>query len=76
MLGGRAWRYEMFPLVTDELPDGDVDLLTILNRGLIPDHFATAQYRRSLNAYLQDYLKEEVFCRGVDAQYPGIFPIF
>ena len=76
LLGGRAWRYEMFPLVTDELPDSDVDLLTILNRGLIPDHFATAQYRRSLNAYLQDYLKEEVFAEGLTRNIPAFSRFF
>lgn len=65
LLGGRAWRYEMFPIVTDELKDDEIDLLTILNRGLIPDHYVSSQYRRSLTAYLQDYLKEEVFAEGL-----------
>ena len=32
LLGGRAWRYEMFPFVTAEL--GTVDLLRALNRGM------------------------------------------
>ena len=76
LLGGRAWRYEMFPLVTDELNDGDMDILTILNRGLIPDHFASTQYRRSLNAYLQDYLKEEVFAEGLTRDIPAFSRFF
>ena len=76
LLGGRAWRYEMFPLVSHELNDGDMDLLTILNRGLIPDHFASAQYRRSLNAYLQDYLKEEVFAEGLTRDIPAFSRFF
>ena len=76
LLGGRAWRYEMFPLVSHELNDGDLDLLTILNRGLIPDHFASAQYRRSLNAYLQDYLKEEVFAEGLARDVPAFSRFF
>ena len=76
LLGGRAWRYEMFPLVTDELDDGDMDILTILNRGLIPDHFASTQYRRSLNAYLQDYLKEEVFAEGLTRDIPAFSRFF
>ena len=76
LLGGRAWRYEMFPLVTDELNDGDMDLLTILNRGLIPDHFASTQYRRSLNSYLQDYLKEEVFAEGLTRDIPAFSRFF
>ncbi|MCY3664763.1 MAG: AAA family ATPase [Gemmatimonadetes bacterium] len=76
LLGGRAWRYEMFPLVTDELNDGDMDILTILNRGLIPDHFASTQYRRSLNAYLQDYLKEEIFAEGLTRDIPAFSRFF
>ena len=76
LLGGRAWRYEMFPLVSDELSDGDIDLLTILNRGLIPDHFVSLQYRRSLNAYLQDYLKEEVFAEGLTRDIPAFSRFF
>lgn len=77
LLGGRAWRYEMFPLVTDELNDiGEIDLLTILNRGLIPDHYAGSHYRRSLNAYLQDYLKEEVFAEGLTRDVPAFSRFF
>jgi len=76
LLGGRAWCYEMFPLVTDELNDGDRDLLRILNRGLIPDHFASTQYRRSLGAYLQDYLKEEVFAEGLTRDIPAFSRFF
>ncbi len=76
LLGGRAWRYEMYPLVTDELNDGDLDILKILNRGLIPDHFSSTQYRRSLNAYLQDYLKEEVFAEGLTRDIPAFSRFF
>lgn len=76
LLGGRAWRYEMFPLVTAELDHEDLDLLTILNRGLIPDHFAQAQYRRSLTAYVQDYLKEEVFDEGLTRNIPAFSRFF
>ena len=76
LLGGRAWRYEMFPLVSHELDDGDMDLLTILNRGLVPDHFASTEYRRSLNAYLQDYLKEEVFAEGLTRDIPAFSRFF
>jgi len=63
LLGGRAWRYEMHPLVSPEL--GEVDLLRALNRGLIPAHYLSADYRRSLAAYVRDYLKEEVFDEGL-----------
>jgi predicted AAA+ superfamily ATPase len=63
LLGGRAWRFEMHPLVSAEVPK--LDLLQALNRGLIPAHYQQEEYRRSLRAYLQDYLKEEVFAEGL-----------
>ena len=37
LLGGRAWRYELFPLTSHEI--GDIDLLRALNHGLIPLHY-------------------------------------
>ena len=63
LLGGRAWRYEMHPLVSIEV--GDLDLLQALNRGLVPAHYLGPGYRRSLAAYVVDYLKEEVFDEGL-----------
>ena len=63
LLGGRAWRYEMFPFVTAEL--GSVDLLRALNRGMIPSHYLSDGYRKSLDAYVRDYLSEEVFAEGL-----------
>lgn len=38
LLGGRAWRYEFFPLVYPEIQE--FDLLHALNYGLIPSHYA------------------------------------
>ncbi|MDO8943787.1 MAG: AAA family ATPase, partial [Desulfobacterales bacterium] len=46
LLGGRAWRYEMHPLVSAEIVD--LDLLRALNRGLVPAHYLATEYRRSL----------------------------
>ena len=63
LLGGRAWRYEMFPFVTAELQSAD--LLRVLNRGLIPSHYLSPGYRKSLAAYVRDYLSEEVFAEGL-----------
>lgn len=74
LLGGRAWRYEMFPLVSAELEDPD--LLTILNRGMIPDHYTRNDYKRSLRAYTQDYLKEEVFDEGLTRNIPAFSRFF
>jgi len=70
LLGGRAWRYEMFPLVTAELKEPD--LLRILNHGMVPVHYLQNQdYERSLKAYVQDYLKEEVFAEGLTRNIPA-----
>lgn len=63
LLGGRAWRYEMHPLTSVEI--GNLDLLQALNRGLVPSHYLSSEYRRSLDAYVVDYLKEEVFDEGL-----------
>ncbi|MCK5521106.1 MAG: ATP-binding protein [Candidatus Marinimicrobia bacterium] len=64
LLGGRAWRFEMLPLTSKEL-DKQFDLITILNRGLIPNHTLSPHYIRSLKAYIQDYLREEIFAEGL-----------
>ncbi len=76
LLGGRAWRYEMFPLVTAELKN--VNLLRALNHGMIPLHYLQddAECRRSLKAYVQDYLKEEVFAEGLTRNIPAFSRFF
>ena len=72
LLGGRAWRYEMFPLVSPELGAvEDLDLLRILRRGTVPDHYQSEQHARSLDAYVRDYLKEEVFAEGLTRNFPA-----
>lgn len=74
LLGGRAWRFEMFPLVTTEL--GDLNLLKILNQGLMPDHYLRAGYQKALRAYTRDYLKEEVFDEGLTRNIPAFSRFF
>ncbi|MBC8417570.1 MAG: ATP-binding protein [Desulfobacterales bacterium] len=74
LLGGRAWRYEMFPLVTAEL--GDINLLRMLNHGMIPSHYLQDNYRKALKAYVQDYLKEEVFDEGLTRNIPAFSRFF
>lgn len=75
LLGGRAWRYEMFPLTTTELKK--VDLLRVLNQGMVPSHYLQGEdYRRSLKAYVQDYLKEEVFAEGLTRNIPAFSRFF
>ncbi|MFH1847444.1 MAG: AAA family ATPase [Candidatus Omnitrophota bacterium] len=75
LLGGRAWRYEMFPLVTPELKK--IDLLRILNHGMIPVHYLQEEYyQKSIIAYVQDYLKEEVFAEGLTRNVPAFSRFF
>jgi uncharacterized protein len=74
LLGGRAWRFEMLPLVTPELKEWD--LINILNRGLIPSHYLQENYPRSLRAYTQDYLKEEIFAEGIVRNIPAFSRFF
>jgi len=74
LLGGRAWRYEMFPLVTAELEH--LNLLRALNRGMIPDHYLQENYKKALQAYTQDYLKEEVFAEGLIRNIPAFSRFF
>jgi predicted AAA+ superfamily ATPase len=74
LLGGRAWRYEMFPFVSAELED--IDLLRALNHGMIPDHYLRDNYKKSLRGYVQDYLKEEVFNEGLTRNIPAFARFF
>ncbi len=74
LLGGRAWRYEMFPLVSAEL--GDINLLRVLNHGMIPDHYLRENYQKSLSGYVRDYLKEEVFAEGLTRNIPAFARFF
>ncbi len=69
MLGGRAWRYEMHPLTVHEIPG--FDLLRALNNGLIPAHYLQTNARKSLQAYVQDYLKEEIMAEGLTRNIPA-----
>ena len=63
LLGGRAWRFELFPLTYAEVPG--FDLLQAMNRGLLPAVYTNRQYRRSLSAYTRDYLAQEVMSEGL-----------
>ncbi len=74
LLGGRAWRFELFPLVSKEIKN--LDLLKALNRGLIPSHYLQSSYKRSLKGYVQDYLKEEVFNEGLTRNIPAFSRFF
>ena len=58
LLGGRALRYELYPLVSAEVPD--FDLLKALNHGLLPRHYLATQPKRMIAAYIGNYLQDEI----------------
>lgn len=74
LLGGRAWRYEMFPFVYKELEE--FNLLRALRQGLTPSHYLQDNYKRSLQAYVEDYLQEEVFAEGLTRNIPAFSRFF
>ena len=69
LLGGRALRYELHGLTAHELGE-DFDLDRLLNRGYLPRVFEGTQPRRQLDAYIADYLKEEVAAEGLVRNLP------
>ncbi|MGC8729272.1 MAG: ATP-binding protein [Elusimicrobiales bacterium] len=60
LLGGRAWRYELFPFVSKEIGIEELDLNKALTYGLIPSHYLSQNPEMDLKAYVNDYLKEEI----------------
>lgn len=74
MLGGRAWRYVFFPLVYPEIPE--FDLLTALNRGLLPSHYSSSYYKKSLQSYISTYLLEEIKSEGLVRNLPAFAKFF
>ena len=69
LLGGRAWRFNFYPLIYKEIPD--FDLLRALNTGLLPSHYLSSQSTRMLRAYVNDYLTEEIQAEGLVRNLPG-----
>ena len=74
LLGGRALRYELRGLTAGELGD-DFDLDRMLNHGYLPRIHGAARPRRLLDAYVADYLREEVAAEGLVRSLPA-FSIF
>lgn len=57
-LGGRAIPETLFPLVSAEIPDFDLD--RAVQNGMIPRHYMVANARNRMRAYIDLYLKEEI----------------
>jgi predicted AAA+ superfamily ATPase len=69
LLGGRGARFELFGLSAMELGDS-FDLDRMLNQGTIPRIYLSENPRRLLNAYVAEYLAEEVMAEGLVRQLP------
>lgn len=74
MLGGRAWPFNLLPLTYAEI--ADFNLLTALNRGLLPVHYQNSNVHRALLGYVNDYLKQEVFAEGLTRNIPAFARFF
>ncbi|GHU71802.1 ATPase [Bacteroidia bacterium] len=58
LLGGRALRYELYPLISVEIPD--FDLIRAINHGLLPRHYDAANPKKLISAYIGNYLRDEI----------------
>ncbi len=61
MLGGRALKNTLFPLVSREI--GDFDVIRAIHNGMIPRHYLAPNSNtlwRRMQAYITVYLKEEI----------------
>lgn len=57
-LGGRAVPYYLYPLVSAEIPEFNLD--RALNHGLLPAHYDASSPSMLMSAYLDVYLREEI----------------
>jgi len=58
LLGGRALRFELYPLIYKEIPD--FDLMKAVNNGLLPRHYQANNAEKLLAAYIGNYLTDEI----------------
>ena len=70
LLGGRAVRRELFGLTAGEIGD-QFDLTRLLNNGYLPRIYTSERPVRLLNAYVSDYLKEEIASEAVVRNVPA-----
>ena len=70
LLGGRALRYQLQGLSAHELAD-KFDFDRLLERGYLPRIFESHQAPRLLDAYIADYLKEEIAAEGLVRNLPA-----
>lgn len=58
LLGGRALKCTLFPFVSAEIPD--FDLNRALNNGMLPRHYLVADPSKRIQSYIGDYLQQEI----------------
>jgi len=58
LLGGRAMRNELYPLIASEIPD--FNIIKALNGGLLPRHYIAENPYKMLSSYIGSYLRDEI----------------
>ncbi|MBR7066798.1 MAG: ATP-binding protein [Bacteroidales bacterium] len=66
LLGGRALSQTLFPLVSAEIPN--FDLNRALNCGMLPRHYLSANAAQRIRAYIGDYLQQEIIEEAIVRQ--------
>lgn len=69
LLGGRAWKFNFYPLVYPEIKN--FNLLQALNNGLLPSIYLSNYPKRAFRAYVDLYLKEEIQAEGLVRNLAG-----
>ena len=62
LLGGRALRFELYPLIYKEIDD--FDLTRALNHGLLPRHYLSPNPGRLISSYIGSYLRDEILAEA------------
>jgi predicted AAA+ superfamily ATPase len=70
LLGGRAIRYELGGLTARELGDA-FDIVRIVNNGFLPRVFGSERPDRLLDAYVSDYLQQEIAAESLVRNLPA-----
>lgn len=69
LLGGRAVRKVLYPLVSAEVPD--FDIVRAVNNGMIPRHYLVEnpweRFRAYINVYLNEEIREEALSRNLQS---------
>lgn len=69
LLGGRAVAYKLFPLVTAEIKN--FELNKALQSGTVPRNYLASDPRPLLTAYVDNYLKEEIVDEALTRNIPA-----